>query len=192
MGILRVRYTDRRLSYKGKFYEQTDGVAMGFPLSPAVANFFMQKFEHQALDSAEKQPKYFFRYVDDTFVVWPHGEKELHKFLRRLNNLHNNMKFTMELESNGALPFLDILIKRRPDGSLAHSVYCKPTHTGTDLYLNADSHHHPAQKQSVLNTLFDCAMKISDDSKETEINHLFNTFQQNGYKKTTLKQLIKK
>ncbi|PSN48481.1 hypothetical protein C0J52_11724 [Blattella germanica] len=32
--------------YNGAYYEQTDGVAMGSPLSPAVANFYMQEFEH--------------------------------------------------------------------------------------------------------------------------------------------------
>ncbi|XP_046406226.1 uncharacterized protein LOC124171132 [Ischnura elegans] len=48
----------------------------------------------------------------------------------------------MQTEKDNRLPFLDILIERRADGSLGHSVYRKPTHT--DLYLNGRSHHHPA------------------------------------------------
>jgi hypothetical protein len=37
--------------------------------------------------------------------------------------------FTMEKEEDGHLPFLDINIYRKPDGSLGHKVYRKPTHT---------------------------------------------------------------
>ena len=55
------------------------------------------------------------------------------------------MKFTMELEKENKLPFLDILAEKNPDGSLGHSVNRKPTHT--DLYLHAESEHHPAQKK---------------------------------------------
>jgi retron-type reverse transcriptase len=33
--------------FDGHFYEQTDGVAMGSPLSPVIANFFMEDFEKQ-------------------------------------------------------------------------------------------------------------------------------------------------
>ena len=36
-------------SFQGEFYEQTTGVAMGSPLSPIVANLFMEKFEKEAL-----------------------------------------------------------------------------------------------------------------------------------------------
>ncbi|KAG8236204.1 hypothetical protein J437_LFUL016712 [Ladona fulva] len=54
---------------------QEQGVAMGSPLSPAVANLFMEQFEEKALNAAKKKPKCYFRYVDDTFVVWPHGEE---------------------------------------------------------------------------------------------------------------------
>lgn len=166
--------------YDGQFYEQQDGVAMGSPLSPAIANFYMEHFEHLALKRTVYSPKYFYRYVDDTFVVWQHGIERLKDFLSLLNSIHSNIKFTMEIEKDGCLPFLDILICRKADGSLAHKVYRKPTHT--DLYLNASSHHHPAQKRGILKTLVHRARSISDaDSLTTEIQHLRNTFRQNGY-----------
>ncbi|PNF33864.1 hypothetical protein B7P43_G07226 [Cryptotermes secundus] len=57
----------------------------------------------------------------------------------------------METETEGHLPFLDIDIYRRPDGSLGHRVYRKSTHT--NLYLNAAFHHHPSNKQAALSTL---------------------------------------
>ena len=39
-------------SSQNKFYEQTEGVAMGSPVSPIVANLFMEDFERKALTSA--------------------------------------------------------------------------------------------------------------------------------------------
>ena len=39
-----------------EFCEQTDGVAMGSPLSPVIANFYVEHFEKQALASAPFTP----------------------------------------------------------------------------------------------------------------------------------------
>jgi hypothetical protein len=64
--------------------------------------------------------------------------------------LHNNIQFTMEKEEVH-LPFLNIDVYRKTNGSLGHKVYHKPTHTNLNLHQN--SHHHPAHKQSVLTSL---------------------------------------
>ena len=55
--------------------------------------------------------------IDDTDVVWPHGTNTLNQFLEHLNNQNDNIKFTMEIEENNRLPFLDVLISRNEDGS---------------------------------------------------------------------------
>jgi hypothetical protein len=57
----------------------------------------------------------------------------------------------MDLEQNGTLPFLDVLVKKNTDGTLAHTVYRKMTNTS--LYLHVDSEHHWAQTRAVLSTL---------------------------------------
>jgi len=107
-----------------------------------------------------KKPEVWFRYVDDTFVIWRHGKAELRKFLIFLNNQHPNIHFTTDIEENGKLLFLDVLICKKADGTLGHQVYRKPTHT--DRYLHAESHHHLAQKQSAINSLVHRAFTISD------------------------------
>ena len=177
--------------YDGRYYEQKDGVAMGSPLSPVIANFYMEKFEKIALDSARKTPTHWYRYVDDTFVIWPHGMEELEKFLDHLNTIHERIQFTMEVEKNGELPFLDILIYKHPNGKLGHKVYRKPTHT--DLYLNANSYHHPAQKQAVISTLLHRALEISDGrNRKEEISHVYQTLKNNGYKNNNIKKTLQK
>lgn len=75
-------------------------MAMGSPLSPIVANLFMEKFEERALESYHLKPLRWKRYVDDTNIKWPHGSNELNKFFEHLNEISNDIKFTMELEEN--------------------------------------------------------------------------------------------
>ena len=171
--------TSTYFCFDGQFCEQTDGVAMGSPLSPVIANFFMENFEKKAIEQATHKPVRWFRYVDDTFVIWPHGQEKLTEFLNHLNRLHNKIKFTMQKEE-GHLPFLDIDIYRKTDGSLGHKVYRKPTHT--NLYLHQNSHHHPATKQSVLASLIRRAKALCDqDSLTQELEFLTIVFNDNGY-----------
>ena len=93
----------------------------------------MVDFEKKATEQVAHKSVCWFRYVDDTFVFWPHGQKKLAEFLNHLNGLHNKIQFTMEKEKEGHLPFLDIGIYRKTDGSLGHKVYQKPTHINLQI-----------------------------------------------------------
>jgi retron-type reverse transcriptase len=73
-----------------------DGVAIGSPISPVIANFFMEDFEKKAIEQATHNLVCWFRYVDDTFVTLPHGQEKMTEFLNHLNGLHNKIQFTME------------------------------------------------------------------------------------------------
>jgi hypothetical protein len=49
--------TSTYFCFDGHFYEQTDGVAMGSPLSPVIVNFFMEDFENKAIEQAAHKPE---------------------------------------------------------------------------------------------------------------------------------------
>jgi hypothetical protein len=68
------------------------------------------------------------------------------------------------------------------DGSLGHTVYRKPMHT--DLYLHAESAHHPAQKNWVLRTL------VHRESIGEELQHLKKTFRKNGYSERDISHVL--
>lgn len=104
-----------------------------------------------------------------------------------LNDRHPNIKFTIEIEKEGKIPFLDVLLTRLPDGHIRHTVYRKPTHT--NRYLNAKSHHHPTQLHGTIRTLYDRAERICDPGQlKSERMFLQQTFLSNGY---GIKQIFK-
>jgi hypothetical protein len=81
-----------------------------------------------------------------------------------------------ETKEEGHFPFLEIDIYRKKDGPLGHRVYRKTTHT--NLYLHQNSHHHPANGQSVLASLIHRAEVLVDqDSLNNELEFLIS-FQQ--------------
>ncbi|XP_076659914.1 uncharacterized protein LOC143363201 [Halictus rubicundus] len=182
--------TSTYFSFQDTYYEQVSGAAMGSPISPIIADIYMEHLENQILNDAPLKPTQWFRYVDDTFVVWSHGRDTLDNFLQYINSLHPNIQFTMEIENTDrSLPFLDVLITRKPDGSLGHQVYRKPTHT--NRYLHASSHHHPAQKNSVISSLINRAISISEKQHlPQELEHLRTTLGQNGFSKHKINRTI--
>ena len=61
------------------------------------------------------------RYVDDTFVIQQEGQKQT--FLEHINKVDTAIKFTVESnQENGAIPFLDTLVKPEADNTLSISV----------------------------------------------------------------------
>ena len=157
----------------------TDGITIGSPLSPVIANFFVEHFEKKTIEQATHKPVCWFRYVNDTFVIWPLGQEKLTEFLNHLSGLHNNIQCTMENEEEGHLPFLDIDIYRKTDGSLGNKVHRKPTRTNP--YLHQNSHQHPANKQSDLASLIYRAKALCDqDSLTQELEFLTTVFKDNG------------
>ena len=98
--------TGVEFSFNDIMYKQTDGVAMGSPLGPALANIFVGFYEEK-LFSQKSKPSTYFRYVDDTFAMF-RNEEESDNFFKQLNCLHPSLKFTFEKEKNNCLPFLDV------------------------------------------------------------------------------------
>ena len=62
--------------FQEEFYDQTRGAAMGSPISPIVANIFMEAFENRATETAIHPPRIWKRYVDDTFALQDQAHKE--------------------------------------------------------------------------------------------------------------------
>ena len=56
VSVSRLCLTTTYFQFGGDFYEKVEGVAMGSPLSPVVANIYMQDFEQGAVTTAPLKP----------------------------------------------------------------------------------------------------------------------------------------
>ena len=70
------------------------GAAIGSPISPIVANIFMEAFENRAITTGLHPPRIWKRYVDDTFVLQHQAHKE--EFLQHINTVDPSIQFTVE------------------------------------------------------------------------------------------------
>jgi hypothetical protein len=68
--------TNSFFTFNRQFYGQIDRVAMGSPLSPVIANFYMEDYEKEVLQSVPRKPHCWFCYVVDTFVIWLNGQEK--------------------------------------------------------------------------------------------------------------------
>ena len=136
-NLLTVATKESFSMFNNKFYKQIDGVAMGSPLGPALANIFMCNFENKWLKNCPDslKPVFYRRYVDDIFVLFSSLD-QAEKFKKYLSSKHPNINFSLEKENEGRSSFLDDNIFREK-GKFATNVYRKKTFR--DVYTNSDS-----------------------------------------------------
>ena len=131
------------------------GAAMGSPVSPVIANIYMEYFESLVIPTSPTLIKWWFRYVD--YVHSAVRKDEVNKLQEHLNSIDPHTKFTIELPGTDGLPFLDILTKCTPN-SFEPTVYRKPTHK--DRYLDYSSNHPISAKLSFIHILIYRAKQV--------------------------------
>ena len=170
-------------SLQDQFYEQVEGAAMGSPVSPIVANLYTEYLEQKDLSTAPTPPRFWCRYVDDTFVI--HKEVNKQGFLQHINSVDPAKKFTVEDNK-------DTIVKPEADGTLYITVYRKPTRTVQ--YLQWDSHHHLSAKFSVIQTLSHRASTVCSKPEllQQEKDHLRKALTKCKYPKWALDKVEKR
>ena len=164
-------------SFNDTMYRQTDGLALGSQLGPALANIF-DGYQETKLFLNVKKPLIYYCYVDDIFAVFE-NEDDFEKFLSSINFLHSSLRFTFEKELKSSLPFLDILVEKHKTGFIT-SVCRKPTFTGQ--YIQRDSFSPKKQKINHAATLVNRALFICSCSKlQAELDKIRSILVANGY-----------
>ena len=112
-------------SNDGNYYKQIDGVSMGSPLVPTLANIIMTEFENIIIKPLINNGTIAFykRYVEDTIVLAK--PCDLDRILKQCNSFHPQIQFTIDQFSDNDIHFLDIQILLN-----GTTVYRKQTYTG--------------------------------------------------------------
>ena len=167
--------------FNGAFYKQVDGVSMGSPLGPSLANAFLCHHEKIWLDECPKEfkPVFYRRYVDDIFVLFS-SSNHLEPFKNYMNSRHQNINFTSDEESINTMSFLDVKITREND-KFTTTVYRKPTFSG--VFTNFESFIPTYMKRGLIFSLLYRSFSICSDFQKfhLEIEKLKKTLQKNQY-----------
>ena len=74
--------------FNGETKQQISGTAIGAKVAPPYACKFMDQVESEFLKTQIHQLLVWFRYIDDTFFIWTHGQDKLERFLVDFNKFH--------------------------------------------------------------------------------------------------------
>ncbi|XP_062704389.1 uncharacterized protein LOC134286739 [Aedes albopictus] len=173
--------------FKGQSYQQVFGTAMGNPLSPIIADLVMETL----LDSVTKTIKFpipvIKKHVDDLMLAIPKDEIETVK--NTFNQYHQKIQFTVEVEKDGKLPYLDLLLVRKPDQTIKTEWYAKPIASGR--FLNYLSAHSMTLKINVAKNLIKRVTTFSTNVDEATAKKIIHTqLRQNDYPKPLINRLI--
>lgn len=178
--------------YKGEFFEQLEGTAMGNCLSPFLAELFMNYFEENAKQKFEYFPRIWYRYVDDVFAVFDMTFGTVEEFVKKLNSQFDSIKFTYEIQNNEQLPFLDVLVIKNSENTLEFDIYRKETNTMR--YITNDSNHCYQHKMASFNFLVHRLVNfpLSHERFEKEKKTIKQVARVNGYDTDIVEKLVRK
>jgi hypothetical protein len=163
--------------YDGKWFQQVFGLHMGSPLSPVIACLYLESLERDKI-----LPKIndclWLRYVDDVLIM-ADSVDFINQIFQYINNIEETIKFTLEMENNNVLPFLDVKIIRIGE-KLSFDVYRKPTNK--EGYIHFLSSHNETTKRGILIGFFLRALRICDPQYfDIEICRIFTSFSNLSY-----------
>ena len=173
----------------GGLYLQIEGVAMGSPLGPTFAGFYMGHLEDQTFNNRCNKPNIYVRYVDDIFMQVNDIDQLLN--IKEIFQQNSVLNFTYELHNNNRLPFLDISVKIENNRFIT-SVHHKPTDYGQ--CLNANSECPDKYKRSVIVNYINRAYKYSQnwETFHNEIQRVKQVLINNNYSNSLVDYEINK
>ncbi|XP_033111017.1 uncharacterized protein LOC117112070 [Anneissia japonica] len=159
-------------------------------MAPNYANIFMSILESKLIASFPRKPLFYRRYIDDMFIIWPHGEFNLKTFMDHVNNFHPHIKFTSEY-SHTSIPFLDVAVTIN-NNRISTSLHSKST--DSHAYLNFHSSHPLGLKKSIIFSQCLRIKRICSDINDYNfhVNNLAGFFLSRGYPLNLIKSQITK
>ena len=189
--ILKTIMQQNYFQHDNKFYTQNDGLPMGSPLSGTLANIYLNHFERTHIMNERNKYKnnilYWHRYVDDILIMFKGTHRQIEKLHKYINSIHDNIKFTLEVEINKSINFLDLTIQN-VNQKHSFKIYRKDTQTDHTIHSTSN---HPAQHKyaaynHMLHRLNNIPMAYADYNEE--LNTIIHIATQNGFTSNMIHQ----
>lgn len=187
-------YDNCYFQFNDKKYQQIFGSPMGSPISPVLAELVLEDLEQTVLSRLKHRGinvAFYHRYVDDCATAA--NIRHIDNILEEFNNYdrEGRLKFTIEHESEGNLPFLDLKIIRNSDGSLSFDWYHKDTWSGR--YLNYNSYLPLNYKRNTVQILSNKILELADEKfHDKNFTLLQDTLLENGYPTKFIKTFLRR
>ena len=183
--------TKNYFQFNGQMYIQKQGTAMGTRKAPNYAIIFMYYLESNLLNKSTLKPKTWLRFIDDIFMIWPHGTQALTLFMDMINSHHSTIKFTYEYHTK-EIPFLDTIVYKTENNELFTRAYHKPT--DNKQYLHFHSAPPRKQKESVPYGLLIRSRRICSEDKyfEEETRNIIKQLKHRKYPPDLLEKAYRK
>ena len=181
------------MDYKGQIWTQTDGTAIGKSISGDITAIYMEFYEDEYILDPNKNafvPVLWVRQVDDVYCLWQSGYENIPIFLAYLNSINLRIQWTMEIEQEGQLPFVDLNLCRQ-SYRIKAGIYRKKSHTLK--YSNFSSNRPRAEQLGIIKSMLHRAYKLCDEEdghKADEIKLLSHAFISSGYEPKMLTELL--
>ena len=175
-------------AFNDKYYCLNIGTATGTTVAPTYANLVMAYLEtkmyKQVLEvfGVEGQKfvlKNWFRFLDDGIILWKKSLGDVKLFIDILNNLHPNLTFTYEINSE-KISFLNVLLYKE-NNTLKSDIFYKKTDSHD--YLPFGSCHPRHTKHNIPYTLARMICTIVEDPvrKRYRLEELRRWLLKSGY-----------
>ncbi|XP_044757062.1 uncharacterized protein LOC123315438 [Coccinella septempunctata] len=142
--------------FRGEYYLQVFGCAMGSKLSPRLAQYFMDHLVKSSIGKLPFRIPFLKKFVDDIFTTVP--KEETQTILSSLNSYSNNLQFTLEVEdAELSVPFSDTKAQRHED-EIRLKWYRKETNSDKMIHFN--SNHNINMKINVIKQMKQRDVKV--------------------------------
>lgn len=154
---------NNNFEFNGQHYTQIDGTAIGSKLGRNYACTYLGAWEKELLSKTEKKPLTFWRYIDDIWGIWEHGEEELLKFQACANTIHENIQIVLR-HSQKEIEFLDVKTLLNDNNKITTDLYEKKSNA--HLYLHQKSNHPNHTKDKIAYGLAIRAKRICSNNED--------------------------
>ena len=173
-----------------RYFKQRQGTATGTKFALPYVILFMGYLEDEILNSFAEKPPVWWRYIDDIFMIWQHGEEKLKEFLKILNSCHPTIKFTAEY-SLDKVNFLDAEVIRSGNKVLTN-LYIKSTDTHQYLEFSSCLVYHSKKSIPYNQALYFNRICSENRFCDKRCNQLERWLKDRGYNEKVVRQQILK